>query len=278
MNRTASRSIACALALCLLALGVSAHAGLYDATVLADNPRIYLRVGETSGLTAYDSGPYGGAQDGTYLAGPALGVAGILADDTAVGLTPNQAIQVLDPFQPIAYTLEAWLRADAGVTTGRGILVRTAGDPNGTWSHQLRITNTGLLQHYTFDGSVKHIVGTTTVEADTWYHVVGTATNGDRMRLYVNGALEAESSFTLGDLWTGGNQWLLGTHSGDAAGTGPIQYFDGTLDEIAVYDYALTADQIQAHYAAGVVPEPATTALMGAGLLALLARRRRRRA
>ena len=138
--------------------------------------------------------------------------------------------------------------------------------------------NTGQLEHYTYDGTSRSIVGTTTVEPDTWYHVVGTAANGGPLRLYVNGDLEAESGFTLGGVWTGGNQWLLGTHSGDAAGTGPIQYFDGTLDEIAIYDYALTSEQIHAHYAAGVVPEPATTTLVAGGLLALLAQRRRRRA
>ena len=50
------------------------------------------------------------------------------------------------------------------------------------------------------------------------------------------------------------------------------QYFDGAIDEVAVYDYALTATQIQNHYS--VAPEPATLGLMLLGGLAMLRRKR----
>src|SRR5207253_5242632 len=33
------------------------------------------------------------------------------------------------------------------------------------------------------------------------------------------------------------------------------EWFDGAIDEVAVYDYALTADQIAAHYATGIGEE-----------------------
>jgi Concanavalin A-like lectin/glucanases superfamily len=32
------------------------------------------------------------------------------------------------------------------------------------------------------------------------------------------------------------------------------EWFQGAIDEVAVYDYALSADQVAAHYAAGTGP------------------------
>ena len=58
--------------------------------------------------------------------------------------------------------------------------------------------------------------------------------------------------------------------------------YDGLLDDFAVWDRALTADEIQSIYSAGLngwtftgIPEPTTMALLGLGALGLLRRRRR---
>jgi hypothetical protein len=53
--------------------------------------------------------------------------------------------------------------------------------------------------------------------------------------------------------------------------------FDGMIDEVAVFDYALNAGQVSQLYATAV-PEPATSALLGAGTIVMcLAGRRRQR-
>jgi hypothetical protein len=50
--------------------------------------------------------------------------------------------------------------------------------------------------------------------------------------------------------------------------------FDGLLDEVAIWDVALSGDAIRDIYNDGV-PEPATVALLGLGGLALIRRRKR---
>jgi hypothetical protein len=85
---------------------------------------------------------------------------------------------------------------------------------------------------------------------NSWYHVV-IADDFTIVRFYVNGVLRASqdrNSFgfrpngTNGDPAAGGPM-VLG-HRGDSA----FLPFDGSIDEVAVYNYALSAQQAQVHY------------------------------
>jgi hypothetical protein len=85
---------------------------------------------------------------------------------------------------------------------------------------------------------------------NSWYHVV-IADDLTTVRFYVNGVLRASqnrSAFGFvpnginGDPATGGAM-VLG-HRGDSA----FLPFDGSIDEVAVYNYALSARQAQSHY------------------------------
>jgi hypothetical protein len=125
-----------------------------------------------------------------------------------------------------------------------------------------------VFEHYTFDGGLRSVAGTTMVQPDVWYHVVGIAENGGLAKLFVNGQQEGGTA-PIGGLWTGGDQWRIASPSGHG-----MNWFAGAIDEVAIYDHALAPDQIRAHYFAGL-PEPGTLALLGLGLAAL---RRRRKA
>lgn len=92
------------------------------------------------------------------------------------------------------------------------------------------------------------------LHAGTWYHVV-VASDGGSAWLYVNGARVATSSVspTTLSVWSGGqwiqlsdNTWGNTTNSGRASLVGA----HGLIDEVAVYDHALSYDRVRAHYAA----------------------------
>ena len=124
-------------------------------------------------------------------------------------------------------------------------------------------------------GVVNLVNGSTVAEIGEWYHVVATAENGGFMRLYVNGVEEGTAE-GIGALWTGGNQYRIGSLMGDGTVRGPYGWFTGTLDEVAFYDRALSADEVLEHYNIGAaIPEPTSLSLLGLAGVTLLLRKRR---
>ena len=139
---------------------------------------------------------------------------------------------------PTVYTICAWVRpAD---TSPANIIVRTSpSGPTVHWSHQLRINSSGTFEHYVWDGTECTVMGTTTVRADTWYHVVGIATNNGQVWLYVNGWAEGASA-SVGTMWADGDRFVVGSNSGGGMGQ-----FDGLIDDVRVYNKTLTLEEIQ---------------------------------
>jgi hypothetical protein len=80
----------------------------------------------------------------------------------------------------------------------------------------------------------------TTIVAGTWYHLCGTYDNSN-IKLYVNGAQEGVNIAQTGNLYNGSSQDNLIGESGDAI-------FDGSLDDIRIYNRALTAGDVAQLY------------------------------
>ncbi len=91
---------------------------------------------------------------------------------------------------------------------------------------------------------------TTVISAGVWYHVVGTY-DGSTVRLFVNGLLENSTSHS-GNLSASTQNNLIGK-SGDAL-------FAGQLDDVTIFNTALTANEVREIYRLGrgygVFPEP----------------------
>jgi hypothetical protein len=113
---------------------------------------------------------------------------------------------------------------------------------------------------------------------NTWYHLVGTyAYNGTAsdMHFYLD---NDESKTISGGI--GGTMTTLGTQTPTVANGGPTgtSYLPGTVDDLAVWNRVLTADE-RTYLQTNPVPEPASlSAAAAAGALLLLRRRRRRSA
>jgi hypothetical protein len=219
----------------------------YELEVLSSGPVSYWRLGESSGTTAVDEiGNY----DGTYNGSPALGATGLITGvaDTAVdfdGTNDEVVITGFSPSNPI--TLEAWINPDTiPVTFGSHIINMTASTGDNL---AITLDTDGTIFCNVYDSSAgTNLIafnGSTTLSTGQTYHIVGTF-DGDELILYVDGAVDGSglggTNFDEGT----GYEVTIGNHVSAA------RWFDGTIDEAAIYDTVLSSTQIRRHYYRGL--------------------------
>lgn len=194
------------------------------------------------------------------------------------------------PYEPISdvnlgdtFTIEAWINPDTigtGSDDWQRLVLNWGGSGELSYHFALRGDNVNLF--LSTDGSNAYEVATGgAVAAGEWQHIAAVS-DGTTAWVYLDGQ-EVGSGALPGSLFqttTGG----LGV--GDSFGSAAPQYrYGGLLDELAVWNVALTPRQLSGHYAAGpagyglhFIPEPSALLLLtsGAALLALVRRRRQR--
>jgi hypothetical protein len=260
-------SMATAGLLGLLA-GTTARAASYQATVLADGPSCYYRFSEqnvapTPIPAVTNIGSVGAAANGV-LTTPNLetlvtsGVAGPLADpaNTAYnfplgsvgGLVSVPYLASLNTNG--AFSVELWAApstqnfgcpaSDADASYPRGWLFYQS-DP------QLNVGNGWAFRVYNGSGSATAYYGIPNIPTNTWYHLVGVYTNSN-IYLYVNGVLAASTT----------GSYSPNTSQAETFGNRIDNGYPyaGSMDEPAIYNYALSASQVAAHYAAATTNGP----------------------
>jgi hypothetical protein len=113
----------------------------------------------------------------------------------------------------------------------------------------LYMTNGGKIVFMTFDTSSHTVQSANSYNDGQWHQAVGTWVN-NTLTLYIDGAVVDTAT---GGATTGGLSyyWHVGGNSINGAPSPPSSiYFGGTIDEPAIYDYALTASQVANHYTA----------------------------
>lgn len=97
-------------------------------------------------------------------------------------------------------------------------------------------------------GSTWYDVYSSILTPNTWHQIVGVWTKGSSLKIYVDGALSGENNaISSGYLLNVGPYWLpsLGVYN---RGAEADTYFKGMLDEVMVYNRALSAQEINALY------------------------------
>ncbi|MFO0966593.1 MAG: LamG-like jellyroll fold domain-containing protein [Gemmataceae bacterium] len=169
--------------------------------------------------------------------------------DTAAGFDGLNANAIVDNVASGSFTLEVWVRTSADSLTGtqayQGNGILWADMPGQANDYILADLNNHAA-FFTGNPDVT-ITGTTNLNDGAWHYLVATRVQGGATALYVDGKLEASGLSGTG-LLNGNPVLTIGGNTFDG------RYFNGDIDEVAVYGVALTAAQITAHFQAASVP------------------------
>ena len=184
-----------------------------------------------------------GPNDGTTVNGAAFAAGRV---DQAFSLDGvDDFVQVTTPVNlPLgnsARSFSVWFKTPRVLTTSTESAIVQYGTANSNQMFGL-ITSGNAPGKLYFYGHSNDLAGTTTIQPDTWYH--GAVTHdGSTLRLYMNGQLDASSPKTL-DTVLDGNGLTIGYRNGSSL-------WEGLMDEVQVFDRALSAEEIAAIHGAG---------------------------
>jgi len=266
----------------------SATGSTYAASVISDNPRLYWRYDDVAGSNwVIDSaGQTVEGMNGIAQGGVNRTAAGAIPGDgsrsaTFIEGTSNGPRTYIWNDQishgPTEYSIETWFRTTS--TTGGALVSYGNGRPRSddgsdVISNSYTVGGTPLSSvTSTYDRTVYMESGTgrirfavrapTTVQSlqspaayndGEWHHVVATQGSAG-MRLYIDGVPVAQNSVTQNrpyyGTWRVGGDNLNGFPNNGGNNNWAGRFFDGQIDETAVYYYPLTLQQAATHYTAG---------------------------
>lgn len=214
----------------------------YDAAVLADHPVGYWRLGEAGGTTLVDRSGHGndGVYDGSYQLGQPGAIAG--DPDTAATFGGQSGATVPSSRNLVVgnqVTIELWLKKRSEAFDAVYVAKNGACPANAECFQLLNHLTNGQMEFRVIADPGSALVSNGSLSTSDWHYVVATY-DGGQARLYVDGALDGSRAITMVPS-NAADPWSIGRRADG--------YFaDGTLDEVAIYGTALTADQVNAHW------------------------------
>lgn len=261
------------------AAGASAYVGKVNQL----NPAHYWRFSETAGTIAGDAI---GDKDGTY-ATPTLGQAGPRPSDALSGMpvanlapdfnrSQNDSVSISGEYPDAdAITMSLWVQlAPDGSDTNRQIIAGYQSPGYPRYRFLVCRESNGKLKFYLSDtdGVGQIIAEPYSGFTDSDWHNIVFSWDGSELKTYLDG--DGEQTFTdvnvSGDL-RASDFLLVGRDINDTS-----NQLDGIVDELILFDYALSAQQVRNLYTAAI-PEPSTLLLLGIGFFGLPVFHRRRK-
>ncbi|MDR7382451.1 PKD domain-containing protein [Promicromonospora iranensis] len=239
--------------------------GAYGRAVYESAPAAYWRLDETQGTLARD---WAGTTDLTLRAGATPGAPSALPTGSSAdfnGTTSGyaSASEAAAVAAPQVFSAEAWFRS----TSRRGGKILGFGSgrtgTSGSYDRHLYLDDGGRLRFGVHSGAARVVQSGTGLNDGAWHHVVGTL-GAAGMALYVDGALVASDPTTTSAQDYSGFWRVGGDNLNGWTGSTPSDYLDGQIDEVAVYQRALAADEVARHHAVGTGANVPPTARFGA--------------
>lgn len=144
------------------------------------------------------------------------------------------------------FTLSTWIRPSS-IGNVWYILTENFGGSYRAGQFVLLMNSTGkivLSRHRTSTNSVDELVSTGSVTSGAWNHVVTVYSGNDTsMSIYINGKLDPANTTVTNTASSGNGNTTIGSNGADNSFT-----FNGQIDDVQIYNYALSAAQVKQLY------------------------------
>ncbi len=217
----------------------------------------YWRLDETSGTT-YDD--YYNGHDGectvdhrpTPVTGHVNGGQKFDGNSTRINVPAVPGDDSFNWSAQDSFSIEFWMQTDSASTCYGNEVVVGREDSSTALHWWAGCQYGGEAAFYLRDtsGTLAGVIGTTHLTDGAWHHVVAMRdASANAIRIYVDGQEENATTVTYTDGFGSPTAalnigWLDRPTSG--------HYFDGTVDEVALYDSALSLDEVRQHYNEGL--------------------------
>jgi hypothetical protein len=211
---------------------------------VASGPVGYWKLDDGSGASAADSSGFGNT--GTLVNGPTWTTGQI---NGALALNgSNQYVTVLAPsgssidLDKTPVSIAAWVKTNT-TTVQQAILVRglSNGVGQGNQGYGLWINSNGKINVGSAGGG--NFSSSAAITANAW-HQVTAIINGTASKVYIDGVDQTPASVNIGVVTSSLSLTIGASHNN--AQTGYVGFFNGTLDDVRVYNRALSASDAAA--------------------------------
>ena len=204
----------------------------------------WWKLNESSGTVALDSSASN--RNGTLTGGtwnPSSGKIGgclQLSGSSARVALPDDTVRGTGT----TLSLSLWFK-----TSSTGVLIgaqnsAVGGSPS-NWNPFLYVDTAGRLRGEFYQNSTATIVSSGTVNNGAWHHVA-LVSSGNSQTMYLNGAVVGTLSGTVNHYGNNVNQLGAGYTASWPGGNGNWMYFSGSLDDVRLYNRAISASEVSA--------------------------------
>lgn len=198
-----------------------------------------------------------GGNDGTVIGAPKQ-VAGKFGGAFKFNGNPD-AIDIgspangsLDFGEDMDFSMMAWIKVDKPPELDGGqstIVSKGDGGNNARILWKIITTQVNVTIANEAGGGPKLVLASAKEVVDgKWHHVLFVSDRSDATRIYIDGKLDAEGGETEGTDITTESRMYIGASV--RIGEATRRYFEGLIDEVGIYDRALTEDEVKRNFSA----------------------------
>ena len=156
------------------------------------------------------------------------------------------------------FSMVAWIKVDKPPELDGGqstIVSKGDGGGNARILWKINTTKVSVTISHIGGGPTSHFLGVKDVTDGKWHHVLFVADRSDPTRLYIDGKFDAEGENSDEIDITTESRMYIGASV--RIGETTRRYFEGLIDEVGIYDRALTDDEIERNFnAKGLAVNP----------------------